>query len=211
MKTDVLIDLLARSAGPAPRAVVARRLLPAIVLGLITSAALALAMLGPLPAAMFHTAAPWIKLAYALSLAVAACMLTARLSRPVSHTLGPRRSALSIMLAMVGLGAVSLLGQPDGGWLAELLGRSWQSCSWLLMGVSLPALAGILWAVRGLAPTRLPQVGFASGLLAGAIGASGYALACPESSTSFIALWYTLGMLMTGLVGRTLGPWVLRW
>ena len=41
MKTESLIDLLARGAGPAPRAVAARRLLPAALLGVLLSAMLA--------------------------------------------------------------------------------------------------------------------------------------------------------------------------
>jgi hypothetical protein len=38
MKTDALIGMLATGAGPAPRAVAARRLVPAVALGLLASA-----------------------------------------------------------------------------------------------------------------------------------------------------------------------------
>ena len=77
--------------------------------------------------------------------------------------------------------------------------------------VSLPALAAALWALRGLAPTRLRTAGFASGVLAGSVGAFGYALSCPEASMSFVAVWYSLGILLTGALGAALGPRVLRW
>lgn len=77
--------------------------------------------------------------------------------------------------------------------------------------MSLPALAAALWALRGLAPTRPRHAGFAAGLLAGAVRACGYALACTESSPAFIAAWYTLGILLTGCLGAALGPRVLRW
>ncbi|MFO1333443.1 MAG: NrsF family protein, partial [Rubrivivax sp.] len=53
--------------------------------------------------------------------------------------------------------------------------------------------------------------GFAAGLLAGAIGALAYALACTEMAMSFVAAWYTLGILMVGALGALLGPRVLRW
>ncbi|MDE2299455.1 MAG: DUF1109 family protein, partial [Burkholderiales bacterium] len=75
----------------------------------------------------------------------------------------------------------------------------------------LPALAGTLWAVRGLAPTRPRAAGLAAGLLAGAVGALGYALSCPEVSITFVAVWYSLGIALVGGAGAALGPRVLRW
>lgn len=72
--------------------------------------------------------------------------------------------------------------------------------------LSLPALACILWALRGLAPTRVAQAGCAGGLLAGALGAAGYALGCPEAAASFMAIWYTLGIALAAWLGRALGP-----
>jgi hypothetical protein len=74
-----------------------------------------------------------------------------------------------------------------------------------------PALAAALWAVRGLAPTRPRAAGFAAGLLAGSVGACGYALSCPEVSPAFVAVWYTLGIALTGALGAALGTRVLRW
>lgn len=211
MKTAALIELLARNAGPAPRAVVARRLAPAMLMGVAASSALALMVIGPLPGAVFTTPAPWIKLAYALGLGGAAALLTARLSRPVSRLSAPRILAIGVVAAVALLGAVSLALTPASERLSAVLGQTWVACPWLLMGFSLPALAGLLWAVRGLAPTQPRRAGFACGLLAGCLGALGYSLACPESSASFVAIWYSLGIGMTALVGGGLGPGVLRW
>lgn len=211
MKTDVLIEMLARGAGAAPRALAARRLAPVIALGLLASGLLARLVVGPLPSAAFQTPAPWIKLAYALVLAGAAAVLTARLARPIARLRAPQTAVVLVVCAMALVGAVVLMGTPEEQRWQAVLGQTWVVCPWLLMGFSLPALAGILWAVRGLAPTQLPQAGFACGLLAGATGAAGYALACPESSATFVAIWYTAGMLLTALLGRALGPRVLRW
>lgn len=211
MKTDTLIDLLARGAGPAPRAVAARRLVPAAALGLLLSVALALALIGPIPAAMVATPAPWIKLAYAAAIAASAGWWTARLSRPVARLALPRRAVLAAFGAMALLGAGALLALPAGQRLAALLGHSWSSCPWNVLALSLPALAGALWALRGLAPTRLRAAGFAAGLLAGAVGAAGYALSCDETAPAFIAVWYSLGIAATGLLGALIGPRVLRW
>ena len=211
MKTDALSELLARGAGPAPRALVLRRLSPAALVGLLASALVAVAGFGALPAAMFATAVPWTKMAYAGALALAAGWLTARLSRPAAPTAGPRRATVLVLLAMTALGLASLVFTPAGTRLDALLGKSWSSCPFSVLALSLPALAAALWAVRGLAPTRPRAAGFAAGLLAGSAGAFGYALSCPEASPAFVAVWYTLGIVFTAGLGALLGPRVLRW
>ncbi|MBA3623182.1 MAG: DUF1109 domain-containing protein [Methylibium sp.] len=211
MKTETLIDVLARGAGPAPRAVAARRLWPAAAVGLLASAAMALTLFGSIPAAMYATPAPWIKLAYAAALALAAGWLTARLSRPVARLSWPSRALLAAVVVMAALGAWTVLAAGPTERLAALVGETWRSCAWNVLAFSMPALGGVLWAVRGLAPTRPRAAGFAAGLLAGAVGALGYALACPEVSPAFVAVWYSLGIALTGVFGAVLGPHVLRW
>lgn len=211
MKTDTLIDMLTRGAGPAPRALVARRLSPAAAAGLLASAGIAVAWFGVLPVQMFFTAVPWTKMTYAGALALAAGWLTARLSRPAAPIGQPGRVTGLVLLAMALIGGVSLASTPAGARLDALLGASWSTCPLSVLALSLPALAASLWAVRGLAPTRPRAAGFAAGLLAGAVGAFGYSLSCPEASPAFVAVWYTLGIACTGAIGAALGPRVLRW
>ncbi len=211
MKTETLIEILARQAGPAPDFPVARRLAAAGGLGLLASSVLALALIGPLPAAVFYTAAPWVKLGFAVLLLIGASALAARLSRPVSSTAIPRAAVISVFLLMLLAGAVTLITTPEGERWSALLGDTWWICPWMLMMLSLPALTAILWSMRSLAPTRLKQAGFAAGLVAGVVGAMGYSLACPETSVAFVAVWYSLGIVLSGWVGQWLGPRVLRW
>lgn len=211
MKTDALIDMLARGAGPVPRAIAARRLSPAAAAGLLVSALIAIAWIGIIPAQMFTTSVPWTKMAYAGGLALAAGWWTARLSRPAAPVALPRRVTLLVLLAMAVVGGVSLISLPAGTRMDAVLGESWSTCPWSVLALSLPALAGSLWAVRGLAPTRPRTAGFAAGLLAGSVGAFGYSLSCPEASPAFVAIWYTLGIALTGGVGALLGSRVLRW
>lgn len=211
MKTEALIDMLARDAGPAPRALAARRLSPAAAAGLLVSALTAITWFGLVPEQMFATAVPWTKMAYAGALALAAGWWTARLSRPAAPIGQPRRVTALVLLAMVVVGGFSLASTPAGARLDAVLGESWSTCPWSVLVLSLPALAGSLWAVRGLAPTRPGAAGFAAGLLAGSVGAFGYSLSCPEASPAFVAIWYTLGIAFTGAVGAVLGPRVLRW
>lgn len=211
MKTDTLIDLLARGAGPAPRALAARRLCPAALGGLLVSAGAAIYWFGAIPTGMFATAVPWTKMVYAGALALAAAGLTARLSRPAAPVVRPRRALWAVLIGLALVGAMSLIAEPSGARMQALLGSSWSTCPWSVLLLSLPALAASLWAVRGLAPTRPRAAGFAAGLLAGAVGAFGHALSCPEASPAFVAVWYTLGIALTGAVGAVLGPRVLRW
>lgn len=211
MKTDALIELLARDAGPAPRALALRRLSPAVATGLFVSAVAAVGWYGALPAQMFATAVPWAKMAYSGALAAAAAWLVARLSVPAAPVRGAAQLLLAVVLAMTAIGLLSWFSRPPGDRMAALLGHSWLSCPPSVLVLSLPALAASLWAVRGLAPTRLRAAGFAAGLLAGSVGAFGYALSCPEASAAFVAVWYSLGILLTGGLGVALGPHVLRW
>lgn len=211
MKTQSLINMLAKGAGAAPRAPVLRRMAPVVALGLVVSAALALMSVGPIPAAMYETPAPWMKLIYAGCLALAAGWMTIRLARPVSRTKRPMRSVLTVFAAMLTLGALTWVTSAPDQRMAALLGDTWLTCPRNVVALSLPALAGALWALRGLAPTQLRAAGFNAGLMAGALGAMGYALVCTEVSATFVAAWYSLGILLTGLIGAFLGPRLLRW
>jgi len=212
VKTEALIEMLARGAGPAPRTIVARRLAPACVAGLGVSTLLALALIGTLPAPTFATMAPWMKLVYTGALVLGAALFAARASRPAASVAGP----CTMILAVVGVMAVAasvgttLFRAPGERW-AALLGETWKVCPWNVLALSLPALALSFWAMRGLAPTRPRVAGLAAGLLAGALGAFGYSLACPESTMAFVVVWYTLGIVLTGLLGAALGPRLLRW
>ncbi|MBL8286823.1 MAG: DUF1109 domain-containing protein [Rubrivivax sp.] len=211
MKTDELIDLLALAAGPAPRAVAARRLVPAALAGLAASAVVATAVMGLAAPALLHTAAPWMKLVYAGALALAAGWLTSRLARPVARLALPGSLTAAVFATMLAFGSAALTATPEGERAAALLGHSWRTCPWSVFALALPALAAALWAVRGLAPVRARAAGFAAGLFAGAVGALGYSLSCPEVSPAFVALWYSLGIALTALLGSWLGPRVLRW
>jgi hypothetical protein len=211
MRTDTLIDMLARDAGPAPRGLAWRRLSPAAAGGSLASGLAAVAILGLIPQEMFATIVPWMKMAYAAAVAVAAGWLTARLSQPAAPTARPRRALWAVFLTMLLIGMVWLFAQPAQERAAAFLGHSWYSCPWSVVALSLPALAAALWGVRGMAPTQPRAAGFAAGVFAGSVGAVGYALACPEVSPAFVAVWYSLGIALTGAVGAALGPRVLRW
>lgn len=211
MKTDDLIGLLATGAGPAPRALAARRIAPTLVLGWLCSAALAIGVIGLVPRDLFAAPAWWAKFAYAAALALAAAWLVGRLGRPGARTRGAWTALAMVVLLMAAIALVQLAGGAAAQRPALWLGHSWKTCPFTVLLLSLPALALALWALRGMAPTNPRRAGLAAGLLAGGVGAAGYALSCTEVSMAFVATWYTLGIAATGALGALLGPRLLRW
>ena len=75
----------------------------------------------------------------------------------------------------------------------------------------MPVYAGLLLALRQLAPTRLPLAGAAAGLVAGAVAATIYGFHCPETAAPFILVWYSLGIVLAAGLGSLIGRWALRW
>lgn len=213
MRTDELIALLARDAGPAPvaRQLAARRLVPAALLGVVVAAALGVSLLGLVPQELFARPAWWIKFGYALATALAAGWLLSRLARPAMPIGGPER-ALAAVAALLALGAlVQLALSESGAWRPLWLGHSAPVCPVAVLALALPALGLAFAALRRLAPVRPRAAGAAAGLLAGALGAAGYALTCNELGLAFVLTWYTLGMALAAALGALLGPRLLRW
>lgn len=211
MKTEQLVELLARQAGPAPRHAVERRVAMAASLGAAGSIAGAIGALGLNASLTDMGVALAVKLGYVVALVLSAAWFVDRVARPGT----PWRRALwavaTVVLAMALL-AVTVWTQADETQRLDLLlGRSWASCPWRVAALSVPALAAAMWALRGLAPTRPRWAGFAAGLFAGSLGALGYALYCPELSPLFVLVWYTAGVLLPAALGALLGPWLLRW
>ena len=211
MKTERLIGVLASGAGAAPRAPVARRLAPVLAAALAVGILAAIAALGLIPSTMWSGAAPWIKLGYAAGLGVSCAWLVARLARPAAPIGAAPYALAAVVAAMLLVGAADLALVPQAERYSRLLGQSAGRCPWAILALSIPALAGVMWALRGLAPTRLRLAGLSAGLLAGALGAAAYALSCTEESAAFIAVWYSLGIALCGLVGMALGGRLLRW
>lgn len=211
MKTEQLVEFLARQAGPAPRHAVERRVAMAASLGAAGSIAGAIGALGLNASLTDMGVALAVKLGYVVALVLSAAWFVDRVARPGT----PWRRALwavaTVVLAMALLAATVWTQADETQRLDLLLGRSWASCPWRVAALSVPALAAAMWALRGLAPTRPRWAGFAAGLFAGSLGALGYALYCPELSPLFVLVWYTAGVLLPAALGALLGPLLLRW
>jgi hypothetical protein len=211
MKTEEFIAFLAKGSGAEPAPDLSHKLFWALSIAGLLSLTLAFAIIGAQPVEAFMTPTPWMKFAYTVSLTAAATFLTIRLARPIANRRVPSVCLGLVLLAMLAYGAYHLAIAPEEAKRQTLFGQTSLLCPWLVLLVSLPGLFVLQIALRTFGPVKLSQAGFACGLLAGAIGATAYALACPEDSPTFVAVWYTLGIVLTSAVGAISGRWLLRW
>ncbi len=213
MKTDELIAMLARGVGPVEPGALRFRYTAALGWGAFGSTLLMAILLGVRPDIVEAVRLPmfWVKLAFPAALLAGALLAVLRLSRPgVRLGRAPAMVAAPVLAMWLFAGAV-LLGAAPGERNELVLGLSAASCPFTIALLSIPLFVATLWAMKGLAPTRLVLAGAAAGLLAGSGGALVYALYCPEMAAPFIGIWYLLGMLIPAALGAMLGPRVLRW
>lgn len=213
MRTDDLIAMLARNAPPVERGILRRRYALALGGGLAGAAVLMVAILGIRPDLARAVLLPmfWVKLALPSAFLAIAIVGATRLARP-GMALGRVAAAVPIPVAAIwALSAIVLVAAEPERRVTMLLGDSWSVCPLNITMLSVPVFAGVFWAMRGLAPTRLALAGAYSGLLAGSAGALVYCLHCPEMAPPFIGTWYLVGIAIPALTGALVGPRLLRW
>lgn len=213
MDTEQLIRSLAQDVPAVRRHIVGWRLLVGLLGGGVATGALMATILGIRPDlhSAIHGFSFWMKWVYTASLGLAAVAATAHLARPTGRSLRLLWVLAIPVLLLAGIGMGELVRTPERDWLAMWLGGSWKFCPWIVLTLSIPLFAGLLWAFRALAPTRLRAAGATAGLTAGAWAATIYCLHCPEVSALFVLTWYTLGILLAAGLGALLGPRLLRW
>jgi hypothetical protein len=213
VRTDDLIGMLATGSSAVDGRAIQRRYSAAVGWGAFGATLLMATLLGvreDLWAAM-RLPMFWVKLAFPMSLAVAALIALPRLSRP-----GARLERLPVALAapiltMWLIAVVSLLAADAGERHGLVFGDTWLACLASITFLSLPLSVGLGWALGAGAPTRPALAGAIAGLAAGAVAAAIYALHCTELAAPFIGIWYLLGMLIPAGVGALAGARFLRW
>lgn len=210
--TPDLIDDLVNDLRPRGRRV-ERRLLAGVGGGVAVSGAIMVGLLGIRPDidAAVASSAFWIKFAYTILLAIVLVGAVDRLSRPGRFAIGQARAAALVFVGVASLAAIELSAGTPETWRSLVMGSSALKCPWAIVALGSPVLVGTLWAMRGLAPTRLPVAGLAAGLLSGAAGAWIYSFHCDEVAIPFLAIWYTLGIVIVGVAGAGLSRLALRW
>ncbi len=213
MKTDDLITLLARDATPVKRSALPLRLVLPVLAGVVAALAILVPWLGIRPdlAEAAAGATYWMKTIYTFGLGIAGFALVERLSRPGARSrLGWAMIALWAVLAVV-FAAAQLISTPADQMQSAFMGSTWDKCPWRILLLSLPGLALTLWTMRRFAPTRPTLAGAAAGLLAGGLAATVYGLHCQETAMPFVAIFYSLGIMLSAATGALIGSRVLRW
>lgn len=213
MRTSELIRILASETGSPAELPARHRFAFATVAGVGAATLLMLITLRLRSDLVEATLLPmfWGKLAFAGCLAAMALLLVKSLSMP-GQPLGFAPLLLAAPPAMMWVaGAQELASTAAPERSLVLLGQTWAVCPALIAMLATPVLGATIWAIRGLAPTRLRSAGAAAGLFSGAAGAAVYSLHCPEMAPSFIGTWYLLGILLPTAVGAAVGPRLLRW
>ncbi|MFZ5617943.1 MAG: NrsF family protein [Pseudomonadota bacterium] len=213
MKTQELIRRLAEEAAPVPRHALHRRFAIGLGFGAAAAFAAVASVYGVRPdiATAFATTPMLIKSGLTLSLAVGSGIAALHLAHPEARL--TRRSWIIVLPILIGgaIAAVEISSAPQSAWPSMVMGQSAPQCLARVALVSIPLFAGLVWSFRKFAPTDLRAAGAALGGLSGALAAFLYALHCRESAAVFIALWYSLGVVLMALAGAALGPRLLRW
>jgi hypothetical protein len=211
MKTDDLVGMLSQGAGPAGPAGDGWRMAMAVAVSLPLMVLTVAFWLGLLPLAAWPGAATASKLFYGLVLALAAVWLLRQAGRPGARISAPLALLIGVAVLVGAAGLYDIARTPAEARGMLVMGKSWNVCPLFIVALSLPLQGGMLWAARRLAPVRLRLAGSAAGMAAGGVALMAYALHCSESTPAFIAIWYSLGVVLATAVGAVIGPRALRW
>lgn len=211
--SDDLIARLSADLKPVRRMAMARLLIGATLLSAIVAVVAMNMWLGMRPDmdSAMATMNFWTKFTYTLVVALLGGVATLALARPDGRISWPWYVALGL-LALLVIGAFNQLFTADPDDMMPLImGTSSLQSIPRIVVLALPVLFGAILALRRLAPRNPTLAGFAAGIMAGGVGGWIYTFACAETGMMFLAIWYTLGMLLVGAIGAVLGRWLLRW
>ncbi len=211
--TEDLIARLTADTRSVPRHAAALRIGVALAVGGLASLlALALTLGNPFfGTALVGVTDYGLKLAFTAALVLATSHLLVRAACPGKWNTGALGWLATPVVLMSIIAALGIDRADEGQRIAYIMGSTWATCLPSVLTFSLPVFASLLLAFRRLAPTDLRRAGTLAGLSAGAVSAAVYALHCPETSPAFVLIWYGLGIAGAGIIGRLLGPVLLRW
>jgi hypothetical protein len=211
VKTDGLIDLLAKDSGPPwPfRSVLAG----AAAGGIAIAAIVFLAGIGVRPdiSEAANSARFLFKFVVTVALALTAIAAVLALGRPEGLF---ARSGLMMAIApalLAGAVVLELLAIPQSQWLPRLVGVNARLCLTLIPLLALGPLACLLAALRQGAPSSPGLAGAVAGLAASGIAATFYAAHCTDDSPLFVMTWYLIATLIVTTAGYLIGGKLLRW
>ncbi|MBB4402415.1 MULTISPECIES: NrsF family protein [Rhizobium/Agrobacterium group] len=212
-KTEDIIDQLAGDLKPVRAFALERRLAFAALPALGVSLLLMVVILGLRSDMNDAMTEPgfWVKSAYNAVLAVAAFFALMRLARPEGDRGGLFAWLAVIFVAMAVIALVQLGFAVPGTYRTLILGSSALHCPFLIVAFALPLFIANFAVLKRSAPADPMFAGFVAGIAAGAAGAWVYSWFCTENGMAFVLIWYSLGILLTGIIGAFAGSRLLRW
>ena len=211
MKTDELIDALARGVEPAERPRWRRNLAITLLAGLVVAAVLVAIGLHVRPDIGEARMPVMLKAAFSALCAAVVLPLAMQLMRP-GRPLGWRIGAVALFAGLCAVCTiVALMGEMPERRLQAWMGGAIPWCVVLIPILAAPTAALLVWFMRAFAPTRLMLTGAAIGALSGGVGAMAYAMYCPTDSVAFVTTWYALAIAVCAALGAIVGSRFLRW
>jgi hypothetical protein len=211
VKTDHLIGVLARGAGPAEKRRWRMQLAAAVLTGLVIAVTLVALVLGVRPDIGVAPMPVLMKAAFSALAAAVVLPLALRLMKP-GRPMGWRISAIALFVAAcAGVTLIALMGEAPEARLRAWTGGGFPWCIVLVPLLAAPTAAGLIWLMRAFAPTRLTMAGAAIGAFSGGVGAMAYAMYCPVDSIAFVTTWYVLAIAISAALGALVGARLLRW
>jgi hypothetical protein len=210
--TEAMIRSIAREAGELPTRS-ALRLETALLLAVIAALGVAVGLIF-----LYYGIQPDLQATVAgapfrhkvISMLVLGCggfLLVASAGRP-----GASRFWVATLLPGLALLAYGAIGDRSGLSFLGRGGTSVPSCLGIIILLSIPALAIVLAVLRSSGVVTRPALaGATAGILAGAIGAAAYALACRNDGGLFVAAWYSAAVTAMAALGSLAGRRWLAW
>jgi hypothetical protein len=211
MRTDDMINLLVQDLPNEPKAVtdMLLRWWPAAA----TTAGFGFLAIGGVRPDLFATglAPTLLKMTLGALIAVTAISGAIKLSRPEAQVPGAAKWLIAVAVFIGLIVATDLINHGVDTWRGRLFGKGALPCLTLVPTLAaLPLIASITALRRG-ATTMPLAAGALAGFASAGLAILGYGLFCNEDSPLFIATWYSLAAVITGLAGAALGRAMLRW
>lgn len=211
MKTDHLIDALARNAGPEKRWTAEWRIAIGATVGLAAAIFVVPALFGFRSDLGDSIDAVGLKAAFGVLAAGAAMPLLLELVRPntrIRHVVTPTLLFLLVSAVVAGMAYVTT---PPEMRMHDWLGGGIPECLYRIPLLALPIATALYFAVRGLGATRLTLAGAAIGVVSGALASIAYASCCPMDSALYVASWYVVAILFCAIIGAVFIRFALKW
>lgn len=211
MRTDALIEALAKDIEPVKAPRTGARFTAAAALGAVLAGMVVAVLFGvrqDIGAAIIPVLS---KTLYCLAAVAAAAPLAFILSQPNTSMRRWLAPTVLLVAASLGVAAWVVAQAPPEARFDVWLAGGFPECLRRIPILATPVAVALLFIVRTLSPTRLTLAGAAVGGLAGAIAGVAYSWFCPVDSVAYVATWYLAAMLICAALGATFGRWLLRW